>query len=182
MSSPVPDDEAREHDRRIERLLAEAEAATGPAAWPRVEALVTALVDLYGRGLERLVAHARAAAGGACTELEERLQRDEIVSSLLLLHDLHPVPLEERIARALRRVRDELPEAAPLALAGVEGGTATLRANGGRPPPAAVVARAVEREAPELAGIRIVGDEPGRAEAQPPSFVPIERLHRGGAR
>jgi hypothetical protein len=170
--------ETREHDLRIERLLAEAEAATGPVAWPRVEALVTALVDLYGRGLERIVAHARAAAPDA--DLDARFAADELVASLLVLHDLHPVPVETRIARALDRLHDELPDAATLSLVGVENGTAMLRAaEGARPPPTNVVARAVELEAPELTGLRVVGEEPQK---QDRSLVPAERLrHRGGA-
>lgn len=170
--------EAREHDRRIERLLEEAEASAGPVAWPRVEALITALVDLYGQGLARIVAHARAAAGDARADLEARLEGDEIVASLLLLHDLHPVSIEERIGRALARVRDELPDTASLSLVAIEEGTATLRAEGGRAPPVQTVARAVEREAPELAGVRVVGGD--AAPARPAGFVPLERLHRGG--
>ena len=105
----------REHDRKIERLLAEAEAATGPTAWPRVEALVSAVVDLYGAGLERMLACARASVESR-EELDERLVRDDLLSSLLLLHDLHPVPLEERLTRALARVERESP--APVAANG----------------------------------------------------------------
>lgn len=182
MTDPATLD-AREHDRRIERLLAEAEAASGPVAWPRVEALVTALVDLYGRGLARILAHAREAAGSASADLDEQLQRDELVASLLVLHGLHPVPVEARVARALRRVESELPDAAPLSLVSVDSGTVTLRvAEGARPPPTQVVARAVELEAPELAGVRVVGGEVAKPAAREPAIVPVERLKRGGSR
>jgi hypothetical protein len=87
-----PDAEAlTERDRLIMRLLAEAEAACGPAAWPRVESVITALVDLYGAGLERILDRAKAAASDPVT-LERTLADDEIVSSLLVLHELQEPP------------------------------------------------------------------------------------------
>jgi hypothetical protein len=172
--------EVREQDRRIERLLAEAEAATGPVAWPRVEALLTALIDLYGRGLERILSHARASAGERSGELAERLGGDEVVASLLLLHDLHPIPVATRIDRALARLREQLPDAAHLTLASVDDGLATFRVAAGKPPPTpAVVARAVELEAPELEGIRFLDTETPETRARPLGLVPVERLRQG---
>jgi hypothetical protein len=169
----------------VERLLEEVEAVAGPTAWPRVEALVAALVDLYGDGLGRLLSCARTAAGDTAA-LDDLLAHDELVASLLLLHGLHPLPLEERIGRALRRVRAELPTAAELTLAGVEDGIVKLRvveadgAASARPPPTTIVAREIEREAPEIAGVQIDSLAPA---AKPASeLVPIERLTRGGAR
>jgi hypothetical protein len=170
MSAPA--DDAREHDRRIERLLAEAEAATGPVAWPRVEALLTALVDLYGRGLEQVLAHARAVLGEASSSLDDCLEEDELVASLLVLHGLHPLPVEQRVGKALASVRRELPDATPVTLVSIDGDTATLRSDGAHPPAAQLIARTVEREAPELEGIRIV------TEGSSPGLVPATRLHR----
>lgn len=179
---PAAEPTPQEHDRRIERLLAEAQAAAGPAAWPRVEALVTALVDLYGSGIARILACARASAdpGGG---LDERLAADDLVRSLLLLHDLHPVALEERIERALARVKRETPNAAALTVLGIEEGVLHLRAaapgDGQRLPSTALVARAVEMEAPELAGVQI----DGAVEAAPvKGLVPAARLVRGAPR
>ena len=69
-------------------LVARVEAAldaieSEPAA---IEA-VQAVVELYGEGLRRMMAGAR--------------EEDELVSHLLVLHDLHPVPLEERVRAAV---------------------------------------------------------------------------------
>ena len=165
-----------EHDRLLARLLADAEAACGPAAWPRVEALVTGLVELYGNGLARLLAVARAAAQDP-SALDGGLVGDEVVSSLLLLHDLHPLALEQRIERALERVRSEVPNAGALSLVAVTDGVAKLRAAQAEAPlpTTHVVARAIEREAPELAGVQIDGAPPARADG----LVPVERLVRG---
>ena len=60
-----------------------------------------ALLDLYGEGLARLVGCSPSTttrrAGAA-------LAGDELVSHLLLLHGLHPVPLEQRVRGALDEV------------------------------------------------------------------------------
>jgi len=165
-----------EQDRLLARLLADAEAACGPAAWPRVEAVVTGLVELYGTGLERILVLARAAALDRAA-LDEDIAADDVVASLLLLHDLHPLALEQRIERALERVRDEVPHASALSLVGVTDGVVKLRAAqaNAQLPTTHVVARAIEREAPELAGVQIDGAPPARADG----LLPVERLVRG---
>lgn len=75
---------------RVERLLDEADDDA-------VE-LVQALLDLYGEGLRRILERVDAAA----------LVDDDLVSHLLLLHDLHPVPVETRVREALEGVRPYL--------------------------------------------------------------------------
>jgi Fe-S cluster biogenesis protein NfuA/nitrite reductase/ring-hydroxylating ferredoxin subunit len=92
--------------RRVEQLL-EASAAAGPVARERAEELVRLVVDLYGAGLERLLDIAYET--GALTDtLLARLAADELVSSLLLVHGLHPYAVEERVERALVDVRPYL--------------------------------------------------------------------------
>jgi len=101
---------------RIEQLL-EASAAAGPVARERSEELVRLVVELYGDGLTRLLelAHETGALDDA---LLEALAGDQLVSSLLLVHDLHPYGLVERVERALDDVRPYL---------GSHGGDVTLR-------------------------------------------------------
>lgn len=163
----------------IERLLDDLQAVAGPVAWPRVERLVTALVDLYGSGLERMLEAARESARNP-QELDARLASDELVSSLLLLHGAHPVDLEERVMRALERVRRERPAFAPLAFVGLEDDIVIVRvadpSSGVEPPPVAVLARAIESEAPEVTGLRIDGVTSGRSHG----LVSASRLVRGG--
>jgi Fe-S cluster biogenesis protein NfuA/nitrite reductase/ring-hydroxylating ferredoxin subunit len=91
---------------RIEALL-EASAASGPVARERAEELVRLVVELYGAGLERLLdlAHEQGALDDA---LLEALAADELVSSLLLVHGLHPYGVHERVERALESVRPYL--------------------------------------------------------------------------
>ncbi|MDX6244102.1 MAG: hypothetical protein QOE76_1825 [Frankiales bacterium] len=91
---------------RIEVLL-EASAAAGPVARERAEELIRIVVELYGAGLERLMELAFE-AGKLDDDLLERLAGDQLVSSLLLVHGLHPYGIEERVERALAGVRPYL--------------------------------------------------------------------------
>jgi hypothetical protein len=110
--SATDDDESkvREQDRRLAIMLADAEAACGPVAWPRVEAFITGMVDLYGAALERMLVAARASARDS-NELERRLATDEVVASLLALHDLasqrapDPIPGQSGLISADRLAR-----------------------------------------------------------------------------
>lgn len=91
---------------RIERLL-EACTAAGPIARERAEELVRLVVELYGSGLERVLELAHE-AGALDDELLGALAADELVSSLLLVHGLHPYSVQERVERALDDVRPYL--------------------------------------------------------------------------
>ncbi len=167
MSAPAhADDDARlRHEgERIEALLEEVSAMAGPQTWPRVEELVQRIVTLYGAGLERVLHHARS-SGADTTDLDARLCADELVSSLLVLHGLHPRSTEERVRRALDRVRPYLgSHGGDVELVAIEGDVARLRLSGscdGCPSSTATVEhtvrRAIEEDAPELVRIEVDG-------------------------
>jgi Fe-S cluster biogenesis protein NfuA/nitrite reductase/ring-hydroxylating ferredoxin subunit len=149
----VHDAEVRLLVDRVEQLLA------GVDDDPRAVEALQAVLELYGEGLRRVLE--RHAAG-------EPLESDELVSHLLLLHDLHPVAVEERIAQALDGVRPYLhSHGGEVELLAVEDGVARLRLEGsckGCPSSAATLKLAIEdaiREAaPELDGIEAEGVPP----------------------
>src|SRR5580693_9942542 len=85
---------------RVEELTDALEALEDGEAKELAEELVVAIVELYGDGLERIMA-ALGDDRATGAELRERLVADGVVASLLLVHDLYPVPLEERVAAAL---------------------------------------------------------------------------------
>jgi Fe-S cluster biogenesis protein NfuA/nitrite reductase/ring-hydroxylating ferredoxin subunit len=119
----MDDREARERVARIEALLGEVEALGDPAARDTATELVGALVELYGEGLARVVAHLDGSAAA--------LADDELVSHLLLLHGLHPVPLEARVRGALDEVAPYLgSHGGGVELLGVDDGVARLRLEG----------------------------------------------------
>lgn len=78
----------------IDRILGELQECADPRAGALGEELAVCLVGLYGDGLSRI-----AAALGPDRVAD--LCRDPLVASLLLVHDLHPVPVDERIRDAL---------------------------------------------------------------------------------
>ncbi|MGH2761741.1 MAG: NifU family protein [Thermoleophilaceae bacterium] len=98
---------------QVERLLEEVDE-TGTE-------LAQALLDMYGEGLRRILERVDASA----------LAEDELVSHLLLLHDLHPVPVEDRVREALESVRPYLEShGGNVELVAVEGGLVRLRLHG----------------------------------------------------
>jgi Fe-S cluster biogenesis protein NfuA len=138
---------------RVEALLDEVE--TFPARERDVATeLVSALLDMYGEGLARIVA-----AGEVPVE-------DELVAHLLLLHGLHPVPVAERVGRALDEVRPYLvAHGGGVELLGIEDGVVRLRLEGachGCPSSALTLRTAVEdaimRAAPDVERIEADGE------------------------
>lgn len=91
---------------RIESLI-EASAAGGPASRTRAEDLVACVSGLYGAGLNRVLEILHE-AGHLDDDVLDALADDELVSGLLLVHDLHPYDVETRIRRALDTVRPYL--------------------------------------------------------------------------
>ncbi|GAB2474375.1 hypothetical protein GCM10027187_48390 [Streptosporangium sandarakinum] len=128
---------------RVEALLADLGAHADPATRARAEELVRALVELYGAGLERVV-EAVVEAGAA--DVLHRLTGDDLVSGLLILHDLHPLGAAERAAAALERALAGREEKAEL-LGVDETGVVRLRLTGaghGCPSSRRALLRAVE--------------------------------------
>ena len=162
---------------RIESLLRDIESIAGPAAWTRVQGLVAEVVELYGAGLARVLDHACACATDRA-ELDRRLVADDLVASLLALHALHPISLEERVERALDRARGQLVTGATLELEGIEDGVANVRVSGAESGSSAVltqlVSRAIEHDVPEIDAVRVEGaPEPP---PPPPNLVGVDRL------
>lgn len=94
---------------RVASLLHEIGIApTVECARERSEELVRALVALYGDGLERVLDIVHEAAGDRSDAIFGALCRDAFVESLLALHGLHPLSLEDRVAAALDSIRPYL--------------------------------------------------------------------------
>jgi Fe-S cluster biogenesis protein NfuA len=149
---------------RIEPLLAELESALAPSEFARVEELVRCVVEIYGEGLTRIPA-VLAQEGAAGAALWRRLAGDERIAGLLALHGLHPEPLEERVQRALEKVRPQLgSHGGDVHLVSVDErtGDVRLRLDGtcdGCPASSATlqhaVAGAIRAEAPEVGEISV---------------------------
>jgi Fe-S cluster biogenesis protein NfuA len=161
----------------IERLLSEIEANANPSLLAGVQELVQMVMDLNGAGIERML----ELIGVSPDQGEKTLQklgRDELVSSLLVLYGLHPVDLETRVKHALDKVRLKVrAHEGELELIGIHDGSVRLRlqANGhgcGSSGQALqeMVENALYQAAPDIVALVIEG----AGEKQ--GFVPVEML------
>jgi Fe-S cluster biogenesis protein NfuA len=146
-------------DQGAQELVARADALLGRIEDdPQALEAVQAVVELYGEALARMVR--------GIDPIE-----DELVSHLLLVHDLHPVDLETRVRKALDDVRPFLgSHGGDVELIGVEDGVARLRLGGtcnGCPSSQVTLQNAIEeavlKAAPDLERI----EAEGVAEPQP---------------
>jgi Fe-S cluster biogenesis protein NfuA/nitrite reductase/ring-hydroxylating ferredoxin subunit len=103
--SPPPD-ALRAAGDRIEALI-DASGSGGVVARERAEELVRLVADLYGAGLERIL-DIMYDRGHLDDEVLAALAGDELVSSLLLVHGLHPYDVTTRVENALESVRPYL--------------------------------------------------------------------------
>ncbi len=149
---------------RVQELQAALDEA-GPAP-PRelAEELVAAVVQMYGAGLERILG-ALLDAGDDGRRIAAALSDDELVSTLLLIHDLHPVPLAERVQAALDSVRPYMEShGGSVELLGLEQGVARIHLRGSCSDCSAsavtlelAIKQALEELAPDLEGLEVEG-------------------------
>ncbi|MDQ0791035.1 NifU family protein [Streptomyces sp. B3I8] len=164
-------DDSAVEDRltRIDDLLGRVEEAPGPMAQAAVEA-VGALTEVYGEGLARILDLADEA-------LVARFAEDQLLGHLMVLHDIHPDPVERRAERAVDGLRTIVRESGgEIELTGIDDGVARVRLDvKGCGSTTAVLETAVREAllaaAPELSGVERVRD-PERDAA----FVPLDTL------
>ena len=149
---------------RVQDLLGSLDDIADPVAQSRVQELVGAVLELYGAGLERILGVLED-AGASALPIRDALLDDGVVSSLLLIHGLYPVGLEERVTEALDSVRPFLAShGGNVELISVEDGVARLKLQGscdGCPSSAATLEHAlrdaIELAAPDLLGLEVEG-------------------------
>jgi Fe-S cluster biogenesis protein NfuA/nitrite reductase/ring-hydroxylating ferredoxin subunit len=153
---------------RVEALLEQIESLPDRVAREAAMEMVQALLDLYGEGLARTIAPLDA-------ETRRAVADDELVAHLLLLHDLHPVPVETRVHEALEEVRPYLDShGGGVELVGVEEGVVRLRMFGscdGCPSSAMTLKLAIEdaihKAAPDVVEVEAEGVSAPAAPAGP---------------
>ncbi|BCW69584.1 NifU family protein [Arthrobacter sp. NicSoilB8] len=174
------EDRPRQAGDRIESLL-DALGAGGAVARGRAEELVRQVTDLYGSGLARIL-EILDDRGQLDQATLDALTADELVSSLLVIHGLHPQDLETRVTAALDSVRPYLgSHGGNVELLDVSTeGVVRLKLLGtcqGCPSSSVTlkfaVEEAIETAAPEVTAIEVV-----EAESQPagPAVIPVDAL------
>jgi Fe-S cluster biogenesis protein NfuA/nitrite reductase/ring-hydroxylating ferredoxin subunit len=170
---------------RVQRLSEEIERIGDPAARRAAEEMLAAVLELHGEGLSR-IGHALDEAGEAGVKVKQELLEDGVVSSLLLIHDLYPVGLEDRVRDALDGVRPYMEShGGDVDLIEVADGVARIRLQGscdGCPASASTlelaIKQALEESAPDLMGLEVEGV----VESGPPeiSGTPLPVINVGG--
>jgi hypothetical protein len=176
--------EFQQRMQRVEALVRELERAPDPRLRADAQELVRALMDLHEAGLSKVLATIRESddSGNA---LIDRLADDELVSSVLLLHGLHPVDLETRVGRAIEGLNAVLHKSsAHVEVVQIQNGVIHVRLSSTAAPGTCGssvagarqrVEDAVYQAAPDLAGLEI--EQPAESPA-PVGFVPLEKLAR----
>jgi Fe-S cluster biogenesis protein NfuA/nitrite reductase/ring-hydroxylating ferredoxin subunit len=166
-SAAIPTEQPEQLLERVQDLQARLDS-TGDAATREVaEELVSSIVQMYGVGLERILG-ALFRAGDDGERLAVGLTDDEFVATLLLIHDLHPVPLEDRVQGALDSVRPYMEShGGNVELLSLENGVARIHLQGSCSDCSAsavtlelAIKQALEEAAPDLEGLEVEGVAP----------------------
>jgi Fe-S cluster biogenesis protein NfuA/nitrite reductase/ring-hydroxylating ferredoxin subunit len=150
---------------RVQELTAQLETFPDVRARQTSEELVSAILEMYGEGLARVMELVDDESRAALCE-------DELVAGLLLIHDLFPVPLEERVEQALDGIRPYMEShGGQVTLLGIEDGIVHLRLEGSCKSCRAssstlelAVRQALEQAAPDLEGMEVEGVAPSEPE------------------
>lgn len=174
---------------RVQELSERVEALDDPGARTLAQDLVSAVIAMYGDGLERILGVVRDSREAGATILDQ-LSQDGAVASLLLIHDLYPVGLRERVIEALDTVRPYMEShggnvelldltddgVAHLALQGSCHGCAASRAT-----LETAIKQALDEHCPDLGGVEVAGVTDEADPAHPVSAITGMALPMAGA-
>jgi Fe-S cluster biogenesis protein NfuA/nitrite reductase/ring-hydroxylating ferredoxin subunit len=174
---------------RVQRLTEEIDQLSDPRARELTQELMSAVLAMYGDGLARIMAAIGRSRVAGATILDE-LAQDGAVASLLLIHDLYPVSLEDRVVEALDTVRPYMEShGGNVEFLGIEDGVAKLALQGSCNGCAAsratlelAIKQALEEHAPDLDGLEVQGvSDPVSSGGLPGSFeLPMFHSDGGG--
>jgi Fe-S cluster biogenesis protein NfuA len=103
-SSVVNEKDFRERIQQMATLAAELENISDDKIRASAKELVHLLMELHGAGLERIM-ETVFASGDPGAVMIDRLAAEPLVSSLLVLHGLHPDDFETRVTNAIGALR-----------------------------------------------------------------------------
>jgi Fe-S cluster biogenesis protein NfuA len=114
--------------QKIGGLVNDLETIADPASRAAAKELVQLLMDLHGTGLERMLELVYQ-FGEAGPRIIDDLGQDPLVSSLLILYDIHPDDLQARVERKLHQIDSTLHKmGAEAKLISIDSGTVRLHA------------------------------------------------------
>jgi Fe-S cluster biogenesis protein NfuA/nitrite reductase/ring-hydroxylating ferredoxin subunit len=161
---PNPDGDINAYGERLQKLLAKVEALPYPGARELIQDCMESVLGFYGAGLKRIL-QVVSEDGPEGRKVFRDLIRDEVVKGLLLIHDLHPLNLEDRLLEALDKVRPYLKShGGNVELISLENDIARLRLKGTCQSCASssvtlelAIRHAIEQACPDLAHFEVEG-------------------------
>jgi Fe-S cluster biogenesis protein NfuA/nitrite reductase/ring-hydroxylating ferredoxin subunit len=149
---------------RVQDLTAQVDELTDVRARTLAQELVSTVIAMYGDGLARIMEVIGDSREAGATILDQ-LSQDGAVASLLLIHDLYPVSLQERVIEALDTVRPYMEShGGNVELVSLQDGVARLLLQGSCNGCAAsratlelAIKQALDEHAPDLAGLEVEG-------------------------
>jgi Fe-S cluster biogenesis protein NfuA/nitrite reductase/ring-hydroxylating ferredoxin subunit len=149
---------------RIQELTGQLDELPDMRARTLAQELVASVIAMYGDGLQRIIAAIGDSREAGATIMDQ-LSQDAAVASLLLIHDLYPVSLEERVIEALDTVRPYMEShGGNVELVALQDGVAKLVLRGScngcsasRATLELAIKQALDEHAPDLAGLEVQG-------------------------
>jgi Fe-S cluster biogenesis protein NfuA len=176
----MDDREVRGLVARTDALLNQLESLEDGEAKSNAVETIQILFELYGEGLRRIL---EQTTRSNMTGLIDAYKQDELVSHLLLMHDLHPDPIETRVQQALDEVRPYMEShGGNVELLGVKAGIAYLRLVGschGCLASSTTMKLAVEKAVHKFAPDLLAVEAEGAVEAPPrpmEGFIPVSNV------
>ncbi len=162
---------------RIEELVHRAESIDDPKCRSIAVDLLQAVLEFHAAALERMIEIA-GSFGTVGDALIERMAADDLTSSVLLLHGLHPDDFETRVNRAVIKLEEVFGSlGATVSLISIDDGAVRLRFESSRSWAGAKTAieKAIFQAAPEITNVIVEGVK----EPVPVDFVPVSNLFAG---
>jgi len=171
----MDNNEFQAHTQQVERLVQRANALPDENARATALELLQAVMDFHGSVLSRIVELLSGSEEHRASL--SRLTTDPLICGLLVLYDIHPVPLEQRLAEAIENLRPHLQKqgaGVELLAIGDNGVRVKVqsRRNGLVASPEKIrgrVERAILEAVPEIAHVTIEG-------LAPAGFVPLDQI------
>ncbi len=154
----------------IDQLVRRLEGIPDREARETARSLVEAVLRLHGEGLQKIM-DALFESGDAGKTAIRRFAADPLISSLLVLHDLHPDDLETRVRHSLKKLHGAAE------VIGIFEGTVRVRLTSNSCGLRDSVETSIRQEVPD-AGEIIIEEFSGLSN----NFVPIESLERSAVR
>jgi Fe-S cluster biogenesis protein NfuA len=161
-------DEEAEMDKQneiLQEMMEEIDAMPEGENKEMMQDCVQVMLSFYGCGLRRILDIVSKANSSAAKDIYNKLIEDPFVSSLLLIHDMHPLDLKTRLYAALEKVRPYIDgHGGKIEISNIVNGIATIKLSGnckGCPSSENTlelgIKKAIEECCPDLLGLKVEG-------------------------